>query len=75
MPFYDMECQRCGLKFNVMATVEEKEKNLIPCIGCGSHELKRIYETVNLVVKSRQAEAQMHQCKCCSHADSCPNAK
>ncbi|NLD86628.1 MAG: zinc ribbon domain-containing protein [Clostridiales bacterium] len=74
MPFYDMKCKRCAYEFNVMATIEEKEKELIPCPGCGSKELERIFTKSNVSVKSRAAEAK-ENCKCCSFASGCPNAR
>jgi len=53
-----------------MATLAQRENNLIPCPGCGSKELERDYSTSNIQVKSREAEAQ-ERCKCCKHESCC----
>jgi len=74
MPFYDMKCKKCEFEFNVMATIEEKENKLIPCPGCGSKDLERVYTKSNISVKSRAAEAT-ENCKCCSCGSACPNSK
>ena len=73
MPFYDFKCSRCELTFNVMATIEEKEKGLIPCPGCGSKDIQRSYDKANISLKSREA-ARHENCSCCQHSDGCPSA-
>ena len=73
MPFYDFRCNRCDTVFNVQATIEEKEKGLIPCPGCGSRDLKRVYEKANISVSSKRAcFEESGACKCCQK--NCPNA-
>ncbi|MEA4823851.1 MAG: zinc ribbon domain-containing protein [Clostridiaceae bacterium] len=73
MPFYDYRCNRCETTFNVLATVEEMEKKLIPCPGCGSKDLTRVYERAKVTLMSRKAcEEERSACCCCNK--NCPNA-
>ncbi len=74
MPFYDFRCARCDTVFNVQATMEEKERKLIPCPGCGGRELKRVYQksNISLISRSAAAEAQSQSCRCCENAG-CPH--
>ena len=55
MPFYNYRCNRCETKFEVLATVEEMEKKLIPCPGCGSRDLTRVYERAAVSLMSKTA--------------------
>jgi len=73
MPFYDLKCRDCGATFNVRATMEEKEKKLIPCPECGSHELERIYETAGIAAITRGV-SEPENCKCCANK-CCPHAR
>ncbi|MGI6337435.1 MAG: zinc ribbon domain-containing protein [Clostridiales bacterium] len=75
MPFYDFKCRRCDTVFNVQATIEEKEKNLIPCPGCGGRVLERVYTKANISLVSRKAymTEPSPACKCCKR--DCPNAQ
>jgi len=75
MPFYDFKCKKCGSKFNVMATMAEKENKLIPCPNCGDRDLERIYDTMNLSVGSAKVREQPSGCAYCAHAGGCPHAQ
>ena len=76
MPFYDLKCANCGKEFNVMATITEKTEKRIPCPDCGSHELTRVYEKMNLSVGNAEVSAPVSQgCSCCAHASGCPHAQ
>ncbi|MDY3071369.1 MAG: FmdB family zinc ribbon protein [Eubacteriales bacterium] len=73
MPFYNYRCNRCETKFEVLATVEEMEKKLIPCPGCGSRDLTRVYERAAVSLMSKTAcEQERSACCCCNK--NCPNA-
>ena len=73
MPFFDFRCKRCDTVFNVLATNEEREKGLIPCPGCGSRDLERVWEKASFSVASRRAcFEESGACKCCQK--DCPNA-
>ena len=73
MPFYDFKCNRCETAFNVLATVSEMEEKRIPCPGCGSRDLTRIWQKANISVQSRAAVEEQRSACCCCQKD-CPNA-
>ncbi len=73
MPFYDFKCNRCETVFNVLAAVSEMKEKRIPCPGCGSRDLTRIWQTANISVQNRAAaEEPRGACRFCQK--DCPNA-
>ena len=47
---YEFRCTRCGRRFEVYATLAEKEAGLSPaCPSCGSAEVQRIFGRVMLL--------------------------
>lgn len=47
---YEFRCRRCGKRFEVFATLAEKEAGLAPqCPGCGSTDASRVWGRVMLL--------------------------
>jgi len=59
MPTYDYGCIDCGEKFEVTATIKEKEKGLNPvCPKCGGKHAAQLFNNVFFVKSSgRNANA------------------
>ena len=64
MPFYDFKCVSCGHVFNVMAAMSDRDNKRIPCPECGKRELERIFDHMNLSLKTAQPA--------CASAPVCP---
>jgi putative FmdB family regulatory protein len=44
MPVYEYECNNCGQRIEVEATVKEKEKGLkVKCPKCGSEDVFQVF--------------------------------
>jgi putative FmdB family regulatory protein len=55
MPFYEFECTQCQEKFEVFATIAQKEKGLAPrCPHCGSDQVQRILNTLVLISRGNK---------------------
>ncbi|MGC8765870.1 MAG: FmdB family zinc ribbon protein [Brevinematia bacterium] len=53
MPAYEYVCTECGNKFEVFATLTEKEKGLKPeCPKCGSIKTVRFFGGLNFIKTS-----------------------
>ncbi len=73
MPFYDFRCNNCEKEFNVLAQLREMEEKKIPCPGCGSRDLTRVWRQANIGVVSRAAVPEPpNACACCRK--DCPHA-
>ena len=65
MPRYEFKCGGCGHKFEVEATLKEKEKGLKnKCPACGSPKTERLFSSFSTVTKSGGAHPS--GCGCCS---------
>ena len=43
MPTYGFVCNYCGNRFEIFATISQKEKGLdLYCENCGSHDVRRV---------------------------------
>ena len=73
MPFYDFRCNNCDKEFNVLAQLREMEEKKIPCPGCGSHDLTRVWRQANIGVVSRAAAPEPRSACACCRKD-CPHA-
>ena len=66
MPFYEFECMQCKGKFEVFATLAQKEKGLAPrCPNCGSEIVQRIFDSLALISRSGEISAPSVGGSCC----------
>lgn len=50
MPTYEYGCIDCGCKFDVFATISEKEKGLDPiCPDCGGKNTVQLFNSINFI--------------------------
>ena len=55
MPLYEYACAKCGEKFEVFATLAQKEQGLAPrCPRCGSDAAQRIFDTLVLISRGNK---------------------
>lgn len=45
MPVYEYSCQNCGKRFEVRATLQEREKLAVRCPNCKSDKVTRTYSS------------------------------
>ncbi len=54
MPVYEFQCQDCGKKFEIVATLAEKEAGLVPaCPKCGRKRARQVFSRFTLLVGSK----------------------
>lgn len=54
MPIYEYICSECKTKFEVSATLDEKESGLKPkCPNCGSEKTIRFFGGLNFINSSK----------------------
>jgi len=54
VPVYEHECEVCGRKFDVIATLAEKEAGLKPaCPKCGSKRVRQVFGRFTLLTSSK----------------------
>lgn len=54
MPVYEYECEDCGRKFDVLASLAEKEAGLEPvCPKCGSSRARQVFGRFTLLAGSK----------------------
>ena len=54
MPVYEFQCQDCGKKFEIVATLAEKEAGLDPaCPKCGRHRARQVFSRFTLLAGSK----------------------
>ncbi len=57
MPLYEYLCGDCGKKFDVLATIAEKEAGLEPaCPKCGSKRCRQVFGRVTVMTSSKSDE-------------------
>ncbi len=57
MPVYEFQCQDCGKKFEIVATLAEKEAGLDPtCPKCGRKRTRQIFSRFTLIAGSKTEE-------------------
>lgn len=57
MPVYEYECEACARKFEVVASLAEKEKGLRPvCPKCGSKRARQVFGRVSLLTSSKSED-------------------
>jgi putative FmdB family regulatory protein len=72
MPTYEYGCLDCGVKFELFASISQKEKGLEAiCPKCGSTEAVQLFNNVNFVKSgSGNANTAFKTSGCCG-----PNSK
>ena len=54
MPVYEFQCQDCGKKFEIVATLAEKEVGLDPtCPKCGRKRARQVFSRFTLLAGSK----------------------
>jgi putative FmdB family regulatory protein len=54
LPVYEYQCQDCGKKFEVIATLAEKEAGLSPaCPSCGRKRARQVFSRFTLMTGSK----------------------
>lgn len=57
MPVYEFQCQDCGKKFDIVATLAEREAGLDPtCPKCGRKRARQIFSRFTLIAGSKTDE-------------------
>lgn len=57
MPVYEFQCQDCGKKFEIVATLAEKEAGLDPaCPKCGRLRARQVFSRFTLLTGSKTEE-------------------
>jgi putative FmdB family regulatory protein len=57
MPVYEFQCQDCGKKFEIVATLAEKEAGLDPaCPKCGRTRARQVFSRFTLLTGSKTDE-------------------
>jgi putative FmdB family regulatory protein len=50
LPTYEFGCINCGEKFDVFASITQKEKGLkVECPKCGSNKVVQLFQSLNFV--------------------------
>jgi putative FmdB family regulatory protein len=66
VPFYEFECTQCKEKFEVFATLAQKEKGLAPrCPNCDGDQVRRIFDTLVLIPHGGETSAPSASGRCC----------
>ena len=56
MPVYEYQCQDCAKKFDIVASIAEKEAGLKPaCPKCGGKRAKQVFSRFTLLTSSKSA--------------------
>uniref|UniRef100_A0A7C4G9I2 Zinc ribbon domain-containing protein n=1 Tax=candidate division WOR-3 bacterium TaxID=2052148 RepID=A0A7C4G9I2_UNCW3 len=54
MPVYEFKCEDCGKKFDIVATLAEKESGLSPaCPKCGGMRVRQVFGRFTLLSGSK----------------------
>lgn len=57
MPVYEFQCQDCGKKFDIVATLAEREVGLDPtCPKCGRKRARQVFSRFTLIAGSKTDE-------------------
>jgi putative FmdB family regulatory protein len=57
MPVYEFRCEDCGRKFDVVATLKQKEAGLEPvCPKCGSTDCSLVFGRPTVMTSSKTEE-------------------
>jgi len=75
MAFYDLQCNLCGSRFSVQASMDDRANRRIPCPSYGGTDLSRDYANANIAVTGSAAPAPKPGCCHCKHAEECQRMK
>ena len=64
MPLYDLRCIACGLEFNVLASLADREGRRIACPDCGAADMQPVFKAMHFQIKKEAAPA-------CPHSQTC----
>lgn len=54
IPVYEYQCEDCGRKFDIVATIGEKEAGLAPsCPKCGRQRCRQVFSRFTLLAGSK----------------------
>lgn len=54
MPVYEFRCEDCGRRFELVATLAEKEAGLDPeCPKCAGADCRQVFSRVNVMTSSK----------------------
>jgi len=54
MPTYEYICSNCGNKFDIFATLSEKEKGLkVKCPNCGSKKASQVFSKISIITPGK----------------------
>jgi putative FmdB family regulatory protein len=54
MPTYEYVCLDCGNKFDIFATLSEKEKGLkVKCPNCGSKKASQVFSKISIITPGK----------------------
>jgi putative FmdB family regulatory protein len=57
MPVYEYQCESCGKKFDIIATLAEKEAGLAPvCPKCGGKRVRQVFSRFTLLTGSKSED-------------------
>ena len=57
MPVYEYKCEDCDRKFDIVATLAEKEAGLAPvCPRCGCRRAKQVFGRFTLLTSSKSED-------------------
>lgn len=57
MPVYEYQCSDCGRKFDIIATLAEKEAGLAPkCPKCGRSRVSQVFSRFTLLAGSKSGD-------------------
>lgn len=73
MPTYEFGCVNCGEKFEVFATVSQKESGLeLKCPKCGGEEVAQLFNSINFVKSGSGDTAQTSAAASCCGPNAAP---
>jgi len=60
MPVYEYQCENCGKKFDLLATLAEKEAGLVPvCPKCGAKRARQVLGRFTLLASSKSGDGDL----------------
>jgi len=74
MPTYEYSCLNCGNKFDIFATLSEKEKGLkTECPKCKSKKTSQVFGKISIITPGKSKSSPSSCPPICPPRCSCPN--